>query len=806
MRKTILVGITLFLTLGFFVCSALAVELTLFGPKKFYRTSGKPDEYTTKFSSLSEQGRLIQGNLFVWNGDVKGKNRVSSAHIVVNGHRVITPWDFNHHEVIEIPLFNLKKKNWISVTIHGKPGSYLTLQISEVGPAGPIFSGPHQYPFVCRTEKSGLDQPLVDNYSGDGIPVFMEDAQGNKTSEIAGYCKDCRIPSRVEYYYRSTSEGFKRMEDPRVRPNDLAQTTTNDGLTVDYVVRLEIGTINRFIYGLAILEPFDQFGNPIDAWNEKLVYRFEGGVGIGHSQGEFSVGDPLWHEALSRGYAVAYSTGNRTEVHYNLVLAEETAMMVKDHFVKRYGKPEYTIGVGGSGGAIQQYIIGQNHPGLIDAAVPQYSYSDMITQTIYVGDCMLLERYFEVIAPAQGDFTFGGINLQNFGWLGSVEPRTWIEGLSSNDEMPHPIYSKPPFNHMGSTECINGWIGLTPLCMNPLWTDVEGLDKLPPDVVAKVKWTHWDDLVNIYGLDEHGYARNTWDNVGVQYGLQALKESKITMKQFLDINAKAGGWKRSYEMVQEGWPFYGALKPDFSNFDPWSARNMTLTLNEFGVAPRKEGDIKAINAAYTSGHVFVGDIHIPIIDSRHYLDPMLNMHHSQQSFATRQRMIAEKGHAGNQVIWFAEPYFDNTMYAFEVLDEWLENIRNRKFGIGVVANKPTEAVDMCVDENGNVIDSGPDVWDGILNHKPPGTCTEHFPIYSTSRIVAGGDIKGDIFKCHLQSVEKAIQKGVYDPIVIDGATKARLKEIFPDGVCDYAKGDVGRHTGWWWLDKQCWDK
>ena len=51
------------------------------------------------------------------------------------------------------------------------------------------------------------------------------------------------------------------------------------------------------------------------------------------------------------------------------------------------------IGVGGSGGAIQQYVYGQNHKGLLDGGVPQYSYSDMVTQTIHVGDCELLERW-----------------------------------------------------------------------------------------------------------------------------------------------------------------------------------------------------------------------------------------------------------------------------------------------------------------------------------------------------------------------------------------------------------------------------
>lgn len=420
----------------------------------------------------------------------------------------------------------------------------------------------------------------------------------------------------------------------------------------------------------------------------------------------------------------------------------------------------------------------------------------MITQTIYVGDCMLLEYYFDVVAPKQGDITFGGINLSNFSWLGSVTPRTWIEGLSSSDTQPHPIYY-PLTKHLGSTECINGWIGLTPLCMNPLWTNVEGLDQLDPAVVAAVKWTHWDDLQNIYGLNEYGYARNTWDNVGVQYGLQAFKEGKITHMQFLDINSKIGGWKKPQEMVQEGWPFYGDLLPDKSNFDLWSARNMNRTPNQYGVAPRTEGDIQGIHAAYTSGHVFVGKIDIPIIDMRHYLDPALNMHHAQQSFATRQRMMEGQGHAGNQVIWFAEPYYDVTMYAFELIDQWLDNIRHSRYGWGVVANKPSEVVDMCVKTNGDIIAKGPHVWDGILDSNPAGPCTKAFPLYSTSRIVAGGDIKGDIFKCHLQSVTEAIKKGVYDPVVIDSATKARLEEIFPTGVCDYSKGDAGRPERSW---------
>ena len=46
---------------------------------------------------------------------------------------------------------------------------------------------------------------------------------------------------------------------------------------------------------------------------------------------------------LRMGYAVLYSSGTRTNTHYNLQLGGETAIMVKDRFVSAYAEPEYTI-------------------------------------------------------------------------------------------------------------------------------------------------------------------------------------------------------------------------------------------------------------------------------------------------------------------------------------------------------------------------------------------------------------------------------------------------------------------------------
>ena len=267
-------------------------------------------------------------------------------------------------------------------------------------------------------------------------------------------------------------------------------------------------------------------------WNERLLYHFEGGVGVGHFQGRVSAERARLAAALAQGYAVAYSSGNRTGEHYNLQLGGETALMVKEHFIKRFGEPDYTVAIGGSGGAIQQYVYQQNHPGLIDAGVPQYSYPDMVTQTIHVGDCELLEHYMDVT------------DRDNPRWQ-ETKARSLLLGFNSTDAVPDPLaeakqslgYSSAP----GSNECIPAWRGLTPLSMNPHYGQVREQDKMhPPGIMADVKWTHYDDLRNIYGVDARGWARVPWDNVGVQYGLQALREGAIDAASFTAVRLLSG--------------------------------------------------------------------------------------------------------------------------------------------------------------------------------------------------------------------------------------------------------------------------
>jgi hypothetical protein len=184
-----------------------------------------------------------------------------------------------------------------------------------------------------------------------------------------------------------------------------------------------------------------------------------------------------------------------------------------------------------------------------------------------------------------------------------------------------------------------------------------------------------------------------------------------------------------------------------------------------------------------------------VIDWRHYLEEQLDMHHSHQSFATRRRLELARGSADNQAIWFtdARPQvaFDQTPEAFEVIDEWMANLRAHP-ELGVAGNRPPDAVDRCFETDGTEIARGDGVWNGILDAEPPGACTTRFPIHRSTRIVAGGPIEGGIFKCALQSVDEAIGAGVYGSWAPSPAERARLLEIFPEGVCDWTRGDAGR--------------
>ena len=660
------------------------------------------------------------------------------------------------------------------------------IPIGQPGPVMPTYADSIDYPFACRSERSRLGQPLVDNQDKIGTAVYDLDAEGNKNGEIVGYSKDCSINTRVLYYYRSRESGkFLPFEEQ----TDDVEAITIDGQTVPFVVRLEVGTINRHIYIIALLRgPNDTPETPdLSYWNRKLLYQLRGGVGIGRRQGRINPNYIPRRRSveLQQGYAVVHSTANQTSTSYDIELAEDTMARVKRHFTARYGEPIYTIGLGGSGGAIQQYLIGQNRPGLLDGGIAMYSYPDTVTQITRVMDCELLEYYFDVV------------DADNEKWQ-KWSQRSWIEGFNARDDLPNPFekvralqalsLGQWPSWSNGQTECTRSWRNLTPHVANPRYTYFASL--FAPSVREQVPFTYWDNQKRVYGTDENGLARRTFDNVGVQYGLAALKRRQITIAEFLDLNDKIGGWRPAVDMMRERYWNSGGAKSDLADISVWSHHNMTATASTDLPAPRSEGDIDAMAAAYRSGNVFLGELSMPVIDFRHYLEPELDMHHSLESFSARLRMLRGQGHADSQLIWFAQLPYLPLGDALHLLERWLENMRADE-NLTIADARPSDATDRCYDDTGKLLASGSTVWNGAWNGKDDGACMQHYPIYSNPRLVAGDDFAGDIFKCYLQSIDAAISGGLYAPVDVT-AHRDELQRVFPSGVCDYSRGDVAR--------------
>jgi len=665
----------------------------------------------------------------------------------------------------------------ISLSVRPIESFNFPIKIGQHGPVKSLYSGDIQYPFYCMTVDSGLGQPLVDNHSGYGVPVYADILQSKK---IIGYSKDCSLATNIRYF--SLEHSGKVIE---LTPSDLAAYSHNTN-TDRILLRVEQGTINRFIYSVVMPISANEIGQRLakSKWNERLVYQFNGGSGIGYRQGKQKAKRVIVRQKkqLLDGYAVISSSGNKTSYTYNMLLAEDTARRVKKHFVSLYGKPLYTVGIGGSGGGLAQYLIAQNSTGILDGLIPLYSYPDMITQTTYALDCDLLNNYF----------TFRSKNSVQ--WL-DWHKRQTVEGMNALNNFPQRAGYLQPVNQImsgfvpslpsGNSECINGYFGLSSFINNPRQGFLRKF--FHPDVVKQVKWSFWQDLVSVLGQDKQGFGLSTWDNVGVQYGLLALQSNAITVDEFVDLNSKIGGWKPQIEMKAEHiWLPFGRKIPLWLTL--WGSQNITPIIE--GTAVRHEGSINAMQAAYRAGQVFIGKITLPVIDVRHYLEEDLDMHHVSASFFSRLRIIEQHGHSDNHVIWISNKNYNPAVLAFKMMDEWLLALINNP-SLSTVEAKPKRLSDQCFSGNGEVLFQGADIWDGQWNNKSEGECQKVYPMFSTSRIQAGSTWSGDMFKCQLMSVNQAMKQGLYGSVNI-GLYQQKLEKIFPNGVCDYNQIDQGR--------------
>src|SRR5207302_9741246 len=134
--------------------------------------------------------------------------------------------------------------------------------------------------------------------------------------------------------------------DPASHPADLAMTTTDAGVMVPFIVRIERGTLNRGIYDIAVL--FDPTKDdvkagwkpvaPQAAWNGKVLYAFGASSGQPRQQlhSEQSWADATISTnavALGKGFLVAMNSMTDSLYNDNRVMMTETVLMMKEKII-----------------------------------------------------------------------------------------------------------------------------------------------------------------------------------------------------------------------------------------------------------------------------------------------------------------------------------------------------------------------------------------------------------------------------------------------------------------------------------------
>ena len=653
-------------------------------------------------------------------------------------------------------------------------GPRARLRITNHPRGGPVLLGSQTMPWICATPEPIPESGDTPRSNASGLTTTAVDAQ-------------CNIATEYKLFYRTTTPGCSSaLPDPSppappptdncfkpykvgTTPPDLAMTTTTTGLTVPYIVRVERGTMNRGIYDIVVLFDPDQSWTalaPQPQWNGKVVYSF--GASTGQPRLQFR-SEQNWadNSALSRGFMVVDNSLTDSLYNSNRVLVSETLMMMKEHIVDTYGEIQYTLGHGCSGGSIQQNTAASTFPGLLDGIQPSCDYPDSITTGLEVSDCVLLVNFYagpDWTALMAG-LTQAEINAKKTsinGHLDQMGCHSWNNSFGFNNKPGNYIPTlviDPEGDIAPVGDPRNNCLLPAALVYDPL-TNPTGTRCGDPDLAAAV----WGTTAGIPPGSTR--ALQTGDNVGIQYGLNALLEGAITPEEFVTLNEEIGG------------------------FDADSNRTATRTT----------ADRRALPIAYRAGIVSSGKNlgKLPIIDSRGYDEQ--GIHYIWRSFAERARIeAANHGNHGNQVMWrygtgllpsTPEQAAAVTLQSLLTMDMWLSNLlvsapkptlNSVRTQRQVIAGKPSTAFDLCY-LTGDDTFSNP-VTDMALCDADPRLMKHGSP-----RQVAGGPLSENILKCQL----KPLRANDYAPVTFSRAQLARLHAAFSQGVCNWSRPGVGQ--------------
>jgi hypothetical protein len=603
--------------------------------------------------------------------------------------------------------------NVLQATLTSGWAARITLTNHPIG--GPVFSGPQLEPWTC--ESGATDKKC------DRAPTYT-------------------------YQYISTNPaktGFQPY-NPSSPPSDVAMTTTDQGVKVPFVVRTETGYLDRDQYQISAL---DQPGKPWSAvapqrqFDHKLLILHGFGCGddrtTGSAPGTAST-DAAGNYALGKGFITMSTALDNAGHNCTLPLEAESLVMAKEYLIKSYGTLRYTIGTGCSGGSLAQQWIANAYPGVYQGILPTCSFPDAWSTATQFLDYHLLLAYFKNTAVA---------------WTADQK----------NDVMGDPKYGVA---NAAVSDAAQFHVAVpTDPCLGTTSADRYNPTTNPGGVRCDIQ----DAAINVFGPEPqalwsanekkvgHGFVRPPIDNVGVQYGLDALLKGQITPADFIDLNVKVGG----------------------------------LDIDANPIAARADGNSLSLARAYRSGMINETNNlnQAAIIDCRGP-NPGL-FHDAYRAFAVRARLQREHGTHANQLIWEGPSTIigdnDCELNSFKAMDQWLTAVEKDTSSTPlprkIIRDKPSGLTDECWNGTGTKL-SNSLCPAGVVN------------VAGTPRTVAGDAITTDANKCQL----KPLSKTDYAGITFSNPEWNKLQKTFPSGVCDFSKPGVDQQPTVPWLTYQ----
>lgn len=722
----------------------------------------------------------------------------------------------------------------------GTANQMAEVQIVNHSIGGPVFSGPQIQPWNCRLpEAQSANNPKC--IVAPSFALFYVPAQGPIVQTLRA------LPQALQAAAESQSQPqlppamlpYDPMNPPAA--GDIAQITTETGETLPFIVRRETGYINRDRYQvMAVFKPGEQWTAlaPQTQWNRKLLIHHGGNVGV-----EFGAGNPPNGDiagtapgetgalgeaalgnsilvALSRGFVTLSAAQANLGHNVNLVTAAEGLMMAKEQIIETYGELRYTIGTGCSGGAIAQQHISNAYPGIYQGMIVQCSYPDVWTTATQFAEYHGITNYLGISpenpsgpnpmwpVPAQWSFLYGHLPINPI-----ASDLAFFPSARPTQENCRGLPADRQYNRDTNPDGVR--CGIVDFMINQFGPQTATISKSNGSTFTR----------EIAGIPI--------DNIGVQYGLGAFKLGLITAQQFLDVNRNIGGLsvdilpqaertkandtalKNSYRTGAvntadnlAGIPIIDLRGPDpgiaHDAFHSWQMRARLLA---------KQGHhdnqviwfgqiVLAGDSTYSTEALFVMDEWLSAIEADASDKALADKVRTAKPRTARDRCLsAQSTTAGNGLIvpFTGNLLFPNPALPIPMLDQLVGTRLPPELGLIVdTATNQVCGLDVstltALDPTGQISAALAPVTEQLAAVLGPVASTQNIVVqtrFATPRIVAGDDIRTLTNKCVLKPVAEADYAAIpgLPPLALPGFVGS-LKEIFPDGVCDFSKPGV----------------